>query len=78
VLIFKAIWNKFLQPRFHPQCIESTTHYIYLSNRDKQSAVAQQRKITALDVAMANKLYAVIYGNLLVNVKKNSQKNKSN
>ena len=39
---------------------------LYLLNRNKDSALAQYRKVALLNTDLANKLYAVIYGNLLV------------
>lgn len=43
---------------------------LYLLNHDKQLALVQYRKLTAFDMPIANKLYAVIYSNLLVTANK--------
>ncbi|MEP6903502.1 MAG: hypothetical protein ABJA66_17400, partial [Actinomycetota bacterium] len=43
---------------------------LYILNRDRQSALVQYRKLALLDSDSANKLYAVIYGNLLVTANK--------
>lgn len=54
----------------NPQDIEAQYFLgeLYFVSRDKQSALAQYQKISLLDSQLAKKLYAVIYGNLLVTV----------
>jgi len=42
---------------------------LYLANRDKQSALAQYRKIALLDSQLAKTLYSEIYANMLVEVR---------